>query len=402
LSEESKGGAGHLRLSRTSAFRRFEWPEALLALLGVLPDVAVAAKAGIGRQAVAAERRRRGIAPARPRRARVEWTEEMIEWLGTDSDAAVGAHLHVHPASVTYKRRQLGIPPANPPPHDRFTAFPWQPEELTLLGKVSDGELARALGIATATVTIKRQRLGIPPFQPAPPAIEWTPAKVSRLGRAPDTEIARELGISPGSVNAKRQELGIPATLENRPIERNEELACLLNLPDTEVVRRTGVNWRTVQRLRRDLGIPEPAATSLPLQARPAGASGGDGSVSTPSADGRESRGAVKPEWRKKYRWRPEELALLGSATDEEVARRLARTVGAVRCRRQAAGVLRRRLRKWLPQEIERLGTEPDPEVARSLGRPTKAVAHKRRRLRIPPFDGLKPRKETRSDGRER
>ena len=63
----------------------------------------------------------------------------MLALLGTDSDAAVARALGIHPGSVAGKRYRLGIPPFNPPPHDQYRRFPWQPEELALLGKVSDG-----------------------------------------------------------------------------------------------------------------------------------------------------------------------------------------------------------------------------------------------------------------------
>ena len=377
----SKNKSGSARLSRTAGYRRFRWTEKLAALLGVLPDAAVAAKAGMDRQTVAAERRRRGIEPARPRRPRVEWTDEMIACLGTDSDAAVAGHLGIHPASVTYKRLRLGIPPANPPWHEKAPGYPWQPEELALLGKLSDGELARTLGLATGTVTRKRQRLGIAPFQPPPPPIEWTPAMIERLGQAPDARVAGELGISPRSVRDKRQSLGIPATLDNRPVERNEEVVELLSLPNTEVVHRTGINWRTVQRLRDDLGIQEPEAPSperLPETAIGGGDAGG--------AAGEREIAASPQEWRAKYRWRPGELALLGSCSATEVALLLGRTVGAVRARRQALDILNRRVRSWLPLEIEQLGTAPDSEIAERLGRSAQAVGHRRRRLGFPAF----------------
>jgi hypothetical protein len=71
-----KHKAPPVRLRRGENAMRFRWTKELLALLGVLPDSAVAAKAGLTGQSVAAERRRRGIAPAQPRRAPIEWTQD--------------------------------------------------------------------------------------------------------------------------------------------------------------------------------------------------------------------------------------------------------------------------------------------------------------------------------------
>jgi hypothetical protein len=382
----SKLKTSPVRLSRTAKSTRFCWTAKLLALLGVVPDVVVAVKAGIDRQAVAAERRRRGIQPAWPRRPRIEWTDEMIELLGTDSDAAVAAQLGIGAGSVIYKRRQLGIPAANPPPYEKARGYPWGPGDVALLGKVSDGELARALGLSTTSVTCKRQRLGIAPFRKPPARIEWTPQKIERLGQVPDTQVARELRISLGSVRAKRHELGIPAFLDNRPVERNEEVAALLLLPDTEVVHRTGLNRHTIERLRRDLGVPEPAATAPgPV---PEGAAEEGGSKSSHRCAASRRPGGRSLAWRSGYRWRPEEIALLGSAPDAEVAARIGRSTSAVRARRQTLGILHRRLKSWLPQEIELLGTAPDSEIAERLDRSVKAVHHKRCRLGIPAFEG--------------
>lgn len=382
-----------VRLRRTSGAWRFEWTEDLVALLGVLPDAAVGAKAGLDRQAVAAERRRRGIPPARPRRPPIEWTDDMIALLGADSDAAVARALGISRGSVAGKRGRLGIPPFNPAPHDQHRGFPWQPEDLALLGKVSDGELARTLGLARTSVTNKRQKLGIPPFQPAPRPIEWTSAMIERLGRASDSQVAEELGISAQSVTLKRQALGIPATLENRPVERNEEVVKLLRFPDTEVLHRTGLNWRTIQRLRRDLGMPE---VSLP----PAEALSAEGMGDIPSS-GRERRpgsndpGRPEAAWRAGYRWRAEEIALVGPASDEEIAARLGRSVEAVRSRRQKLEILHRRLREWQPGEIAQLGRATDREVGARLGRSETAVRKKRWRVGVPAFSPTAGRRWT-------
>jgi hypothetical protein len=382
-----------VRLRRTAGARRFEWTEELLRCLGVLPDAAVATKAGIGPRAVAAERRRRGIPPARPRRPPIEWTEDMLALLGTDSDAAVARELGVHKESVGYKRHQLGIPAFHPPRHDNCRKFSWQPEDLALLGKVSDGELARTLGLATASVNRKRQQLGIPPFQPAPRPIEWTSGMIERLGRASDARVAKELGISIDSVKGKRQALGIPATLENLPVERSEEVAALLRLPDTEVSHRTGLDWSTIQRLRGELGVREKLLS--PPGALPVPDPETSGPTARERAPGSMGPAGPEPAWRAQYRWRPEEIALLGSAPDEEIAAWLGRTVNAVRTRRQMLRILHRPNQAWQPHEIELLGTAPDVQIATRLGRSEWSVNSKRRKLGIPRIPRVDPRRWT-------
>jgi hypothetical protein len=90
--------------------------------------------------------------------------------------------------------------------------------------------------------------------------------------------------------------------------------------------------------------------------------------------------------------WRPwaqEDVALLGTVPDEEVARRTGRTVGAVRQKRAALGIPNPGSNRWTAEAVALLGTMPDREVARRLGRALASVTQKRRQLGIAnPFDG--------------
>lgn len=93
------------------------------------------------------------------------------------------------------------------------------------LGTVSDGEIARRLGIARKTVVEYRKRHGIAPFVPArAPAPKKEPAssptgRTSRLdafaeiiGALPDREVAERAGMTTENVRMYRQRRGIAAT----------------------------------------------------------------------------------------------------------------------------------------------------------------------------------------------
>src|SRR5437667_11654279 len=94
------------------------------------------------------------------------------------------------------------------------------------------------------------------------------------------------------------------------------------------------------------------------------------------SSSGR--RGSLRP-------WTKEEKALLGSATDAEIARRIGRDRQAVRLKRVLLHLpATRPLRAWTDKEERILGTMPDEKAANLLGRSRQSVATHRRRLRGP------------------
>jgi hypothetical protein len=193
---------------------------------------------------------------------------------------------------------------------------------------------------------------------------------LERLGKVTDARVAEELGISRASVALKRQALGIAPTRENLPVDRNEEVAELLRRPTAEIMHRTGLEWGTIQRLRDDLGVQEPILL-LP-----------DGPETGSQAEA-EASVASRPAPRGNCRWRPEELAFVGTGPDEEIAARLGRSVAAVSRQRRLLHPRQRPSPRWQPHELELVGTAPDAELAARLGRSVTAVAHKRRRLGI-------------------
>jgi hypothetical protein len=82
--------------------------------------------------------------------------------------------------------------------------------------------------------------------------------------------------------------------------------------------------------------------------------------------------------------WTAEGLALVGTLPDTEVARRIGRTVTAVRQKRYrqpgSEGAF------WTAEELALLGTDTDEEVARHIGRKPSAVRQRRGKLKIPTF----------------
>jgi len=79
---------------------------------------------------------------------------------------------------------------------------PWAKEELALLGKLPDAEVADLTGRTLGTVWQKRRALGI--HQQDLRFREWTPAEDKLVGTSPDAEIARQLGRTESAIKSRR------------------------------------------------------------------------------------------------------------------------------------------------------------------------------------------------------
>ncbi len=223
----------------------------------------------------------------------------MIAQLGTASDADVAGALGLHRSSVKRKRQLLEISPFSPPPHDLSGGFPWAPEDLALLGKMPDNQVATTIGISPTSVCRKRLQLKIQPFAPSPPVIAWTEEMIEPMGRVPDIQVAQRYGISTITVRRKRSQLSIPGVVDCGMVVPNSELRQLLRLPTSEVRRRTGLCWATIRNLRQELGIPDPYAT----------------------------------------RWSPEVIGRLGRKPDTQIAREIGLSPSRVRIKRHSLGI---------------------------------------------------------------
>jgi len=84
----------------------------------------------------------------------------------------------------------------------------------------------------------------------------------------------------------------------------------------------------------------------------------------------------------KRRPWTAEEDQLLGTKPDRILARRFDRSVVAVTARRRLKHI--RFIKVWRPEDDQILGTRPDRQVAMLLGRSLSNVAGRRRKLGIP------------------
>lgn len=141
------------------------------------------------------------------------------------------------------------------------------------LGKLSDVELARLIGIHPDRIRRRREQLGIPPWSVA----QQIESFKHLLGVLTDGAIASLCGVSPKSVTVYRESLGILPVL--RPAPRKQVLPTGHPLriykplfgyvSDQEIAKVAGVDLHLVQEVREALGF-EPVsplieeATSIP------------------------------------------------------------------------------------------------------------------------------------------
>src|SRR5436309_3831714 len=117
---------------------------------------------------------------------------------------------------------------------------PWTKEELALLGRLPDAEVAELIGRTFGTVWQKRRALDIE--QPALRFRKWTPAEDKLVGTAPDAEIARQLGRTESAIKSRR------AILEREQANRQSKPRFSDPKPCAAVLQTLGTHPVTVPR----------------------------------------------------------------------------------------------------------------------------------------------------------
>lgn len=186
------------------------WSRKNLALLGKLPDERVAEIMNISRKSVLKKRKELGLMSFAVGSDRWhQWKKEEIEKLGATTDRALADHLGITAIRVAAKRTQLGIPSFKERTGAKNRRV-WSPQELALLGEMTDRTLALQLGISTSVVRKKRIELNIETEVSAKLNTDkWTPYILARLGNEPLRKIAKEIGVTPEAVRQKCMKLGI-------------------------------------------------------------------------------------------------------------------------------------------------------------------------------------------------
>lgn len=188
---------------------------------------------------------------------RHNWTRKQIAMLGTVPDSAVASKLGLAVGTVLKKRQKLGIPSSRPP-----KTLNWSTEAIAMLGKFPDGKVAAIFGMNILSVRNKRIALGIRCYARKSKAWHyWTKKEIALLGKMPDGDVALKTGINKASVAWKRGKLGIPSLTQKRPKKlltdwTRKEISVLGKMTDAEAAATLDFAGSAVRLKRISLGIP--------------------------------------------------------------------------------------------------------------------------------------------------
>jgi hypothetical protein len=346
--------------------RQFPWTKEEDALLGKLTDREVAEKLNRTPGGVRDRRKFLGISAVgrapQSFRTECEPRDHYAHLFATRSDRQIHAMLGWSYKRIHTRRQQLAGGKV------RKLQPEWTLEEDRLLGAKPDHVLAKLFGRTVRSVSARRWKKRIRLRK------DWRLDDDKILGTRTDRQVALLLGRSVTNVGWRRKKLGIPPKARPRPWT-SEEDAMLGSKPDAELARLFGRTALAVAARRIALGRPKLEARFKVIK------------VLAPAARGKPPANMAYAKPGARYcTWTPEEDALLGKFTDQEVARKLGHAVARVRRRRHLLGLPSNnpKHRHWTKEEIASIGTRPDREVAQLVNRSLENVRCKRLELGIP------------------
>ncbi|WP_244387321.1 hypothetical protein [Delftia lacustris] len=181
------------------------WTPQMIEKLGRAPDRVVARELGLSNRTVGKKRRALGIAPA------LVWGDEQVALLGVVPDKAVAEILGTTKGRAAAARRYRGIRPAmeqktQEVPKEEVKRVRTEKNDLSSgllaqLGQVADSVIAREAGVHLSTIAKLRKKYGIKATKQRRP---WLPEEVALLGKLSDAEVARRTGRNKAGVTLER------------------------------------------------------------------------------------------------------------------------------------------------------------------------------------------------------
>ncbi len=179
-----------------------------------------------------------------------------VDWdaqpLGKMADSALGIKLGVGPNAVAYQRNKRGIVPFN-----KRQTIDWDAQPL---GKTTDIKLARDLGVSVSTVSLQRNKRGIVSFHShrRKGEIDWN---AQALGQMSDVDLSIQLKTRPHRVSYERRIRGIQPFHRNKVNDTNIDWDAqpLGEVSDRIIADKLGVSLERVRDVRVEREI-EPCA----------------------------------------------------------------------------------------------------------------------------------------------
>ncbi len=310
--------------------------------------------------------------------ARLRWTKQEDVLLGTMPDERLARKLRRSVEAVRARR------------HSKRISFrrQWHPDEDKILGTRPDPDIAKLLGLQVCVVALRRRKLGKPTFQDMD-----MKAMERKLAAMTDQQIARLLW--------KSHSFRKPFTLKlgRAPLWSPREDELLGKWPDDRVARFLGRTKKAVQGRRQKLRIfySGPSCRWTNEEVRLLDPALARGPIKTWTAQLARRLGrtvvALKAKRRAAYgatvlvrRWTKQEIGLLGTLPDKEVAAAVRRRCGTVQVKRCSLGIRSFRERnklRWTPSRDRLLGTRSDVALGKHFGIPPSAVKARRHELGI-------------------
>ncbi|HEY5233631.1 MAG TPA: hypothetical protein VIK35_08870 [Verrucomicrobiae bacterium] len=150
------------------------------------------------------------------------WTAEDMALLGKRPDREIAELLGRTVRAIESQRHRLGILRQ---PSIRIKLRPWKRKDVRLLGTMTDRAVAARIGRSEVAVRTQRLKLGIPAAdqrrslnaRKTYPMRPWTPQETMLAGTTWDGKVAAQIGRSEVSVRMRRKKLGIPAFAQRPP-----------------------------------------------------------------------------------------------------------------------------------------------------------------------------------------
>lgn len=375
-----------------------DWTTEEEALLGSDFDTVIADLLEVNKDQVTYRRNRLGIDPYR-RGTRIQWTQQMLDNLGEISDGDFAEYFEICKMSVYIKRILLSIPTFN------TLDFPSPPNipraAVKFLGKKYDVELAEEFSVNRLNIRVNRLIRGIAPLGRVPNKLQfsWTSEMDALLGLKSDKEVGKDLGISGQVVQYRRKKLGIEPTMRSSLLVWDQQMISELGRSKDQILSQV---WQCevslIREKREELGLSEHLGARVwleseiallgtlsdPQTAKKLG-------VSATAVRNKRIQMSIKPLMsHKKFIWTKRRLALLGTMADERLAYQLKVTSNVISKQRVQLNIpiwTSPHKGTWAdPEAIAKLGTMSDPDLAKLLGNTAAAVFRKRKQLEIPAF----------------